>query len=84
MANSPTRLALKRLINLHSPDFIFIAEPWIKFEDLPRRWLVKLNLKLFAMNIRPNMLPNLWCLCKQQIDPVIIASNSLLDYLATT
>jgi hypothetical protein len=76
MANSPTRLALKRLINIHHPDFIFIAEPWMKIEDLPRRWLVNLNLKVFAMNNRNSMLPNLWCICKQHFDPVIIASDS--------
>jgi hypothetical protein len=76
MANSPSRLALKRLIKLHNPDFICIAEPWMNFEALPRRWLANLNLKLFAMNNRSNMLPNLWCICKQHFNPVIIASDN--------
>jgi hypothetical protein len=48
----------------------------MNFEDMPRRWLVNLNLKLFSMNHRPNMLPNLWCICKQHLDPVIIASDN--------
>jgi hypothetical protein len=76
MANSPSRLALKNLINTYNPDIICIAEPWMDFTDLPRRWLSKLNLKLFAMNTRPNLLPNLWCICKLQLDPVLLASDS--------
>lgn len=31
LANSPTRLALKKFINNNNPDFILIAEPWIDF-----------------------------------------------------
>jgi hypothetical protein len=42
-------------------------------EDLPRRWLVNLNLKIFAMNSRPNLLPNLWYLCRLDLNPTILA-----------
>jgi hypothetical protein len=35
IANSSSKLALKRLINLHCPDFVFIAEPWMKFDSFP-------------------------------------------------
>jgi ABC-type nitrate/sulfonate/bicarbonate transport system ATPase subunit len=59
LANSPTRLALKRLILLHKPDIILISEPWINMDDLPRRWLHSLHLKAFAVNTRINLLPNL-------------------------
>jgi hypothetical protein len=45
------------------------------FDDLPRRWLANLNLKLFALNTRPNLLPNLWCICKLSISPNLIASD---------
>jgi hypothetical protein len=41
--------------------------------DLPRRWLISLNLKVFALNSRPNLLPNLWCLCNLSINPTILA-----------
>jgi ribonuclease HI len=44
--------------------------------DLPRRWLTSLNLKLFATNSRHNQLPNLWCLCKVNISPTILSSDS--------
>jgi hypothetical protein len=43
--------------------------------DLPRRWLVNLNLKCFASNTRLNNLPNLWCLCKTSLNPTPLASS---------
>jgi hypothetical protein len=76
LANSPTRLALKRFIIQHNPDFVLISEPWMDFDQLPRRWLVNLHLKLFAMNSRNNLLPNLWCLCKSNLHPVILDSDA--------
>lgn len=72
LANSPTRLALKRLIVLHKPDIILIAEPWIPFNCFPFYWLNRLNLKLFALNNRPNLIPNLWCICSKNLNPNII------------
>ncbi|GAU46322.1 hypothetical protein TSUD_401930 [Trifolium subterraneum] len=75
LANSPTRLALKKFITQHNPDIVLLSEPWMNFDDLPRRWLVSLNLKLFAMNNRLNRLPNLWCLCKLNLNPTILASD---------
>lgn len=59
LANPPTRVALKRFILQHRPDVILLSEPWMDFVDFPRRWLVNLNLKLFVVNSRQNMLPNL-------------------------
>lgn len=73
LANTPSRLALKNLILQHNPDFVFISEPWMDSSDLPRRWLLNLNLKIFAVNNRHNLLPNLWCLCKTNLDPVTLA-----------
>jgi hypothetical protein len=75
LANSPTRLALEKIIKHHKPDIILLSEPWMDFSDLPRRWLANLNLKLFAFNSRPNLLHNLWCLCKTSISPTILVSD---------
>ncbi|KAK2445365.1 hypothetical protein QL285_016305 [Trifolium repens] len=72
LANSPTRLALKKFVNQHKPDII-LSEPWMNVNDLPRRWLISLNLKVFALNSRPNLLPNIWCLCKISLNPTILA-----------
>ncbi|GAU41845.1 hypothetical protein TSUD_177560 [Trifolium subterraneum] len=73
LANSPTRLALKKIISHHKPDFVLLAEPWMSADNLPRQWLVNFNLKRFAVNTRPNLLPNLWCLCKTNLHPTILA-----------
>jgi hypothetical protein len=76
MANSPTRLALKALISHYKPDIVLLSEPWMDFVDLPRRWLVNLNLKLFAMNTRHNSLPNIWCLCRLDLFPTVLATHA--------
>jgi hypothetical protein len=75
LANSPTRLALKSLILSNNPDIILIAEPWMNFECFPKFWLQNLGLKLFAVNSRVNLLPNLWCICKLNICSTIIAAD---------
>jgi hypothetical protein len=75
LANSPTRLALKRYISQHNPDFVLVSEPWMKVEDLPRRWLSNMQRKFFALNTRNNLLPNLWCICRTTINPTILASD---------
>jgi len=72
LANSPSKLALHRLISLHKPDFIFIVEPWMDFNNFPPAWLNRLGIKLFTCNHRENLLPNLWCVCSNAIDPVVI------------
>jgi len=78
LANSPSRLALKHLILQNNPDFIFISEPWMNFEDYPRRWFHNLHYKLFAVNSKLNLLPNLWCLCKIGLEPTILLYDSQL------
>jgi len=76
LANSPSRLALKRLILLHMPDFIFISEPWMDFNDFPRNWFTRLHFKLFAVNNRNNLLPNLWCFCNINLNPVVLGVDN--------
>jgi hypothetical protein len=60
------------LIVENKPDFILIAEPWLKFQDFPRTWLARLDLKLFAVNRTDNLIPNLWCLCTSNLDRNVI------------
>jgi hypothetical protein len=76
LANSPSKLALKRFILLHKPDLLFISEPWLDFADFPRRWFHNLHLKLFATNDRQHLSPNLWCFCNISLNPIILASDS--------
>jgi hypothetical protein len=73
LANSPSRLALKRILIQHKPDFCFIAEPWMNFDDFPSRWLSNVGMKAFSLNVRNNLIPNLWCFCKLDFDPVVVS-----------
>lgn len=73
IANSPTKLALERLLSIYKPEFCFIAEPWMSLGNFPIRWFTRKHLKVFAVNDRPNMLPNLWCICSIDLDPEIIS-----------
>jgi hypothetical protein len=75
LANSPSKLALKRFISLHKPDLLFISEPWLDYADFPIRWFHNLNLKMFAVNDRQH-LPNLWCFCKLSLNPIVLAIDS--------
>lgn len=63
IGNHDSRLVLKKLLALHKPDFLFIAEPWISFDALPVAFFSNFHFKLFAVNNRNQLLPNLWCLC---------------------
>lgn len=59
VANVPTRLVLKNLIKSHKPDFFFISEPTMNIDKLPKAYIKSLGMQIFAMNNRPNKLPNL-------------------------
>lgn len=73
LANTPTKLALQRIILCHKLDFLLVAEPWMNYEHFPQIWQVKHGLKLISLNNRHNALPNLWCFCKIYISPTIIS-----------
>jgi hypothetical protein len=75
IANTPSRVALKRLILSNQHDFIFLAEPWLSYDRFPQNWLRRLGLKLFACNSRHNNIPNLWCICSFDINPNIINTS---------
>lgn len=44
----------------------------MNIDSFLKRWIFRCDLKLFASNARINQLPNLWCFCKINLDPVII------------
>jgi len=75
IANSPSRLALRRLILLHKPDIVCIAEPWMNFAHFPSSWLHRLGFKIFSINERGNLLPNLWRICTLDLYPTIISKD---------
>lgn len=73
LANSPTKLALKKLLSKYKPDVCFISEPWMLVSDLSPRWLLNLGLKVFCVNDRNSLIPNLWCLCPIHLSPNLIS-----------
>lgn len=47
----------------------------MNFNNLPKSQLHDLNLKPFAFNNRGDVLPNLWCLCRSNINHVAIFTD---------
>lgn len=76
LANLDTRLVLRNLIISNKPDFIFISEPMILLDDFPARFWSRMNLKVFAVNSRGNLIPNLWCICSNDINPMVISNSN--------
>lgn len=68
LAKTRTKLVFKRLILNHKYDILVIAEPWMNFDDFPRSFLNKFNLKLFVVNNKCDLTPNVWCLCAPNVD----------------
>jgi hypothetical protein len=75
LANSPTKLALKKLILDNKPVLCFVSEPWISVDRISISWLNRVGMKIIAVNNRGSLLPNLWCLCSIHLNPVILAIN---------
>lgn len=59
----------------HKPNFVFIAEPKIAFEQFPSNFLRRLNLKLFVANNRDPLIPNLWGFCATNLSPTVIGTS---------
>jgi hypothetical protein len=82
LANSPTKLALKNLLSLNKPDFCFISEPWLNISRISNSWWNRFGLKVFAVNNRNILLPNLWCLCSTHLTPTLIdVDNQLVSFV---
>jgi len=82
IANTPTRLALKRTLLLQKPDILLIVEPMMNFDRFPSSWLHRLGFKLFSVNNRPSHLPNLWCICSLSLNLYII--DTIDQYVSFT
>ncbi|XP_058784766.1 uncharacterized protein LOC131659617 [Vicia villosa] len=76
VANTPSRLALKRVIQTLKPDIILLVEPWMQYDKFPASWLDRLDMKLFVFNNRNQLNPNLWCICKKDINPLVLNCDS--------
>lgn len=84
ISNSPSKLAFKRLCYLHKPGFFFIVDPWMSHIDFRAKLLVNLQYKLFSFNNRDDLLHNMWGICDNQINHIVIAMLMVLLYASTT
>lgn len=75
LANSPTRLSLRNHIRTHKLDFCFVVEPFMNLQDLPNNYINSLDLKIFDCNTRYNLLTNLWCMYKKDLNPQVVTSS---------
>lgn len=78
LANSPLKLVLKNILKDHKPDFYFITEPWMNHAKLRASFLDRLGLKLFAINHKANLMPNIWFICKRDLDSHIVSVTDQL------
>lgn len=76
VVNTSSKLALRRFPLLFKPDLAILVEPWMDFEKFLAKWIQRLGLKMFAMNNKGNLLPNIWCICKMYMNHVIIANDN--------
>lgn len=60
IGNPDSRVVLKKLCSIQKPDFLFIAEPWISFQQVHRSFWNRISLKMFVLNDRNGLQPNLW------------------------
>lgn len=70
-----TRLALRRLLVMTKPNLVILVEPWMHFNKFLKKRIHNLCLKLCALNNMTNLIPNLLCISRQEIDPLIVYSS---------
>lgn len=75
LGNSETRLVLEQLCVNHRPVFLLLSEPWILIDQFPVSVWKRLKLKVFALNDRGNLAPNLWGLCSENLNPHVLAAS---------
>lgn len=75
MGNQNSRLMLKGFCDTHRPDFLFLSEPYIDIEQIPSSFWTGIKLKPFVLNDRESAFPNLWGLCADNLDPVLVLSS---------
>ncbi|XP_019427157.1 PREDICTED: uncharacterized protein LOC109335477 [Lupinus angustifolius] len=76
MGNHKTRLVFKKLCSENKPEVVFISEPMVLSNKINPLFWSGLNLKLFSVNDRGSLLPNIWGLCQVGVNPTIISNTS--------
>ncbi|XP_019460141.1 PREDICTED: uncharacterized protein LOC109359901 [Lupinus angustifolius] len=84
IGNPNTRLVLKNLVLANKPDLLFIAEPKVDFNEIHPSYWSQMNLKLFIVNKRQDLLPSLWGLCNKNVDPIVFGCTDQLISVSMT
>lgn len=62
-----TRQVMRNLCFSNKSSWVFISKSWVLVENFPNSFWTSLNLKVFAVNDRTSLAPNLWCLCASNL-----------------
>lgn len=60
---------------MHKPGVFFIVDPWMSHIDFRAKLLINLQYKLFSFNDRDDLLHNLWGICDNQINHIVISTS---------
>lgn len=82
LGNDQSQLALENLCTTHKPDWISLYESKIMFENLPNNFLRRINMVLFASNVRLNSRSNIWIFCKLELQASSMVISSSNQYIA--
>jgi len=47
----------------------------MKYEDFLTTWFNRIGFRVFSFNLRGNNIPNLWCLCTTNLNPMVLDVN---------
>ena len=81
IANSPTIWVLANLVQVHSPDIIFISEPMTPFSSTHSLHMRNFGFDIFYSNAPHPANPKLWCFYKSTHHLTISLSDSSSQHL---
>lgn len=73
LGNLDSRLVLKNFCDSHHPDLLSVAEPFVSQDQIPSSFWNGLKLKTFVINDKGSLLPNLWGICANSLDPIVVS-----------
>jgi len=76
IGNSDTRVTLRNLFLSHKPLLLFIAEPMITIDKVPAWFWKSIGVRNFSVNDSGLLIPNLWALWGNEVNPTIIFLSS--------
>lgn len=72
IGNPNTRMVLAKYCFDHKPDLVLLSEPKIGLDQFPTNYWKRLNLKVFTVNERHPLIPNIWGMRSSNMSPSIL------------